>query len=142
MTPLDLSGKPPRSGHDRVAGIAFLPRTIDKLRALMPGGNHGVYKIPGISVRMIETLEFDEKSLAEVVASAASEEEVGAWVSDRAGAERIAAWNAVYTRPIQSAEQRAEMEKRYPFMKDRPDVTTLVDMLDLDDGRPVHGRGR
>jgi hypothetical protein len=135
MKPLDLSKGPPRSGHARVGGVAFLPRTIDKMRALLPGGNPNGYKIPGISERMLVALGIDEARLREVVAAAGGEEEIGTWVLRQAGEERMAAWNAVANEPIRDAVHRASLEERYPFLRERVDIQTLVDLLDADEGR-------
>jgi uncharacterized protein DUF5069 len=137
MTALDLTQEPPRSGHDRLAGIAFLPRTIDKVRAGLQGGNCGAYRIPGLSERMFNTLGIDAERFAETVCFAKSEEEVGSWVRAQTTEERIAAWNALMPFRIRDAEHRADLTTRYPILADRPDIDSIIDMLDLDDGRLV-----
>jgi hypothetical protein len=38
MDPLDLTVTPPRSPYQMLEGLYMLPRTIDKLRAKLPGG--------------------------------------------------------------------------------------------------------
>ena len=52
MTPLDLSVSPPRSPYDELDGLVFMPRTIDKLRSMLPGGNPGEYFINGVQARL------------------------------------------------------------------------------------------
>jgi hypothetical protein len=38
----------------------MLARTIDKLRATLPGGNIGAYSIPGFSARMLSAIGVSE----------------------------------------------------------------------------------
>jgi Domain of unknown function (DUF5069) len=45
MEPLDLSTRPPRSGLEKLGGFYLLARTIDKIRAHLPGGNPGEYPV-------------------------------------------------------------------------------------------------
>jgi hypothetical protein len=80
MEPLDLTKRPPRSPREKLGGLVFLARTIDKMRALLPGGNIGTYKLPGGSTRTLEQVGIDADKLQAVVAHALSEEEVVAWV--------------------------------------------------------------
>jgi hypothetical protein len=54
MKPLDLSTRPPRSGLEKLGGFYLLARTIDKIRAHLPGRNPGEYKIPGFSERLLQ----------------------------------------------------------------------------------------
>jgi hypothetical protein len=44
VTPLDLRTRPPRGPRETILGFYFLPRTIDKLRAELPGGNLGAFR--------------------------------------------------------------------------------------------------
>jgi hypothetical protein len=37
MKPLDLTKTPPRSPREQLVGLVFIPRMIDKMRALLPG---------------------------------------------------------------------------------------------------------
>ncbi len=53
MDALDLTTHPPRSPNLRLGGLLMLARTIDKLRASLPGGNLGVYYIRGFSATML-----------------------------------------------------------------------------------------
>jgi len=45
MEPLDLRDAPPRKARAEAGGIVFLPRSIDKVRATLDGGEIGEYKI-------------------------------------------------------------------------------------------------
>ncbi|MBV8689631.1 MAG: DUF5069 domain-containing protein, partial [Candidatus Eremiobacteraeota bacterium] len=66
MEPLDLSKAPPRSPKLQLDGLVMLPRTIDKLRASLPGGNLGPYRIQGFSQRMLDAIGVTEGQLREV----------------------------------------------------------------------------
>lgn len=55
MEALDLSVRPPRSPYAQMQGIYMVPRTIDKMRAQLPGGKLGPYSLttpfgPGLSI--------------------------------------------------------------------------------------------
>src|SRR5882757_5461101 len=55
MTPLDLTKGRPRTPQDQLDDLAFFPRTIDKARASLPGGNKGDYNVaPGISDQFLK----------------------------------------------------------------------------------------
>jgi hypothetical protein len=45
MEPLDLETSPPRGPREQLLGVCFLPRTIDKIRAELPGGKTGGYLV-------------------------------------------------------------------------------------------------
>lgn len=138
MISLDLTKSPPRSGYERVDGVRFLPRTIDKARALLPGGTIGAYQLRGISHKMFKELGLDEEQFIAHVRDARNEEEVASWVRSLAGAERIAAWNElVINWVIRDDAQRADLETRYEVLRGRSDISRLLDLLDVDDGRPL-----
>lgn len=71
MTPLDLTAGPPRSPRAELDGVVFLPRTIDKVRALS-GGNLGEYTIPGFTQMMLDTLGIPLEAFTAAVAVASS----------------------------------------------------------------------
>ena len=52
MEPLDLTARPPRSPYQKTEGLFMVPRTIDKLRAKLPGGKIGGYTIRGMSTAL------------------------------------------------------------------------------------------
>ncbi|MDB5041069.1 MAG: hypothetical protein JWN27_1795 [Candidatus Eremiobacteraeota bacterium] len=96
MEPLDLREHPPRAPHAILDGVVLLPRTIDKARALLPGGNPGVYFIgPGLSSSLLEMLRISEGDFAEVVAASRDDAEVAARVCANASAERRERWTAI-----------------------------------------------
>ena len=84
MEPLDLTIKPPRGCYEELDGLMFMPRTIDKIRAMLDGGKKGEYiinaHVTGISGFLLERLGITEAELREVVQNAESDEAVAAWL--------------------------------------------------------------
>jgi hypothetical protein len=139
MEPLDLTRKPPRSARQTLLGCVFLPRTIDKLRAELPGGNLGAYIVAGprsISAYVLHKLKVDVGALRDVVARAASEDEVAGWLRERIDPAVVAEVNAklgASRLDRLSPEDRAFVEERHPIMRTRTDLATTFDLLDADD---------
>ena len=136
MEPLDLTLAPPRSPYAALGGLVFLPRTIDKLRAALPGGRLGLYKIGGFSARMLEILDVDEASLRDAVAEADCDDDVLAWLQERTDQSLYPAINQRFT-ALTIADQagRAEFFELYPIIAERgiPPETKLFDLIELDD---------
>ena len=134
MEPLDLTKAPPRSPKVRLDGLAMLPRTIDKLRATLPGGKPGVYKIEGFSKRMLDTIVVNEDDLREAVRTAQSDDDVAAWLREHADTGKYAEFNDyILKRSIDDVKDKAAFMERYPILKRRPDIYYLADMLEADD---------
>lgn len=118
----------------------MLGRTIDKLRASLPGGNMGDYKISGLSSSLLAKLGIQEDDLRAVIAVAATEDEVIAWVQRHSDASKYPEINtSLETRTVGRARERAEFLERYPHAVDFPAEMTLFDMLELDDRRSFAG---
>lgn len=134
MDALDLTKTPPRSPRVRLGGMVLLARTIDKLRATLPGGNIGAYQISGFSARMFETLGITESDVRAVVALAANDDEVVQWVLKHTTAEQREKANAAETalRISDRIEQPGWLE-RYPIARTLPPETTLFELLEHDD---------
>ena len=144
MEPLDLTSGPPRSPRVELDGLAMLARTIDKMRACLPGGNPGEYHVDGMSARMLALVNVDPAALAEVVARAGSEDEVIAWM--RANADTSAYEKATYAMLNRSIsdiapERQAEFAKKYPHHASAPSGK-LADIIDHDDAITFSKAGR
>jgi hypothetical protein len=136
MEPLDLTKRAPRSPRVRLGGLYMLARTIDKLRATLPGGNPGVYRIAGFSERMLQTLEIPEDDLRSVVALAQSDDEVVAWVHKHSDQTKYEEVNRMLSTPtVGERMDRPDFLARYPIITEKrlPPETTLFEMLELDD---------
>ena len=135
MEPLDLTKRPPRSASATLDGLVMLPRTIDKMRALLPGGNIGDYHVDGFSGRMMKLIDIDPDGLAAEVARATTEDEVAAWVRAHAGASSYDEANRVLlNRSFEdiAPERRAEFAEKYPR---HAEVASgkICDIIDADD---------
>ena len=135
MDALDLTHTPPRSPRAELAGLTFLPRTIDKIRATLPGGNLGDYTITGFTTRMLEQIKISVDELTVAVRDAASEDAVGAYVTSHTDPADIRKWNDfVLNRQILRGD-RADAIAEYPYLADRPDLVYALDFLEDDDKR-------
>src|SRR5581483_286159 len=120
MDPLDLTQRPPRSPRQLLPGLNLLmaARTVDKLRATLPGGNLGEYQITGFSSRMLESIGIGEAALRRAIAAADSEEAVAAWIREHSDPARYAAYNATLEgMTVGERSNDAEFVARYPIVK-------------------------
>src|SRR3984957_3375168 len=67
MESLDLSKQPPRSPHAELDGVIFLPRSIDKARAYLDGGNRNGYNVPGVTGGVLERFRISNRDLIAAV---------------------------------------------------------------------------
>jgi len=133
MEPLDLSKRPPRGPREQLDGLAMMPRTIDKLRATLPGGNPGAYKIAGFSGRLLERLGVGEAELCETVRRASCDEDVAIWLRARTDVSKYPAINAYFESLVhEKLQDPAGFDERYPVRK-RLGLNKLLDVLEADD---------
>lgn len=142
MEPLDLTLRPPRSPYEKLDGLVLLPRTIDKLRSFLPGGNPGEYVINaatmmGISGYLLHRLGIAEDDLRRIVASASDESEVAAWVRAHTDASTYEDINGALTHlRIKHAQDQALFHQVYaPTLAAHPDLEILFDIIEADDRR-------
>lgn len=135
MKPLDLSIAPPRSAKSTTAGIVFLSRTIDKLRAMLPGGTIGEYRMEGFSNMMFERFGITTEALVAAVAKAATDDEIGAIVHRDATPGSIDAWNEFATNRKLYNGDRAEAVADHPWLAAHPEILLTLDFVDADDRR-------
>jgi hypothetical protein len=133
MEALDLTQAPPRAPHAQLDGLIFLPRSIDKARATLPGGDPGAYRIEGFTQRMLDTLGVSREQFVTSVGAAADDAEVAAFLRAHADPAAYAAWNAFISRRAPSGGNRTEAEERYPWLASRPDIVLALDVLEEDD---------
>ena len=135
MDPLDLTKQPPRGPREKLAGLVMLPRTIDKMRALLPGGNIGGYKLPGFSIRLLDAIGINPDDLQAVVATAASDEQVGTWVQahgDLSKSDEINERLARRSLKDVAPDQIDYMASMYPHHKEAPS-DLFFDIMEADD---------
>ena len=136
MDALDLTRRPPRSPREPLSGLDLLmmARTVDKIRATLPGGNLGSYQITGFSSRLLERLGIVESQLREAIAHARSDDEVAAWIRERSDPAKYSEINAGFER-LTIGERLGDPEfvARYPVVKRLPPEASRLDMLIADD---------
>jgi hypothetical protein len=136
MEPLDLTRRPPRSPRQFLPGLEvfMLARTVDKIRATLPGGNIGEYQITGFSSSLLNALGISEAVLRKVIAEAGSDEQIAAWIREHSDAARYAEINAkLEGRTVGERLNDPEFLQRYPNAKDLPPELSRLDHLIADD---------
>ncbi|GAC1409180.1 MAG: hypothetical protein NVSMB64_17900 [Candidatus Velthaea sp.] len=112
-----------------------MPRSIDKVRASLPGGDLGDYKTGGTTEVMLATLGLSLESFTAAVTTAQSDADVATFISRHVPAAKYEVWNALLAERLPRGGNRREALEVYPWLKDRPDLVFLVDILEEDDRR-------
>ena len=135
MEALDLTKAPPRRPRERLDGLALLPRTIDKLRATLPGGSPGEYRIEGRSGRLLGWLGVDEDAMRAAVAAAQNEEEVAAWLRRHTDASKYGELNdRIENRTVDDIPDKTRFNSMYPWWPESG-LRKVVDIIEEDDRR-------
>jgi len=119
----------------------LMPRTIDKLRAQLPGGDSGGYfingRIKGISGYLLDRLGIAESELLEAVARERTDDDVAGWLRQRTDASQYPAINATLRRiKPKHAEDEAYLREGYAeTLRLHPELEFIVDIVDADDRR-------
>ncbi len=142
MTPLDLRARAPRSTRETMLGFYFLPRTVDKLRAELPGGNVGPYlnHDTGFSAYVVRRLGLDMDEFRRAVGEAVDESAVVEWLAARIDPATAATLNAkleTFVVERMSPEDQVLVRERHPVMAERPELSKILDILDADDRRTL-----
>ena len=130
MQPLSLQGSRPRPARADVDGIVFLPRSIDKVRATLPGGDIADYKIEGFTGQMLDDFGISVADFTEAVRTANTDADVAAFVRAHAKPGGIDTWNTfALNRQIYNGD-RAEAIEENPWLADHPELVYSIDFLD------------
>jgi Domain of unknown function (DUF5069) len=141
MEPLDLTRQPPRSCYAELDGLMLMPRTIDKLRGFLPGGNPSDYfingKTPGISQYLLDRLGISLEDLRRIVASAADEDEIAAWLRAHTDTSQYPAINETLRRikPKHAHDPEYFAELYAHTLAAHPELERILDIVDEDDRR-------
>lgn len=119
-------------------GFYMLPRTIDKLRAELPGGDLGAYvnHDTGFSAYVVRRLGLDMADFRNAVAAAPDEAAVAEWLAGRVDASAAPALNAKLESFVverMSTEDQVLVRERHPVMAQHPELSNILDVLDADD---------
>lgn len=143
MNAPDLRKSAPRRVSEKMAGYVHLARMLDKARAAL-AGTIGEYIYPCPLDRRL--LEFAGITPEQFSAEAAkwTDQELAEWFrrSARHSDSEITAWNETMLRLGPDTEEKWKYFKatRDAIDARRSDITTWVDLLDLEEGRTVPRR--
>ncbi len=134
---LNLNIAVPRSSKDTLAGIAHLPRMIDKARALRNDtlGDY-IYPCP-LDWHVLNFLETDPKDFADL-AEVNDDQQMAEWAGEagrsRTGKERDLLNGKILNRKPDAATMAEFLDQRDQIDPTRTDVTTWADLRDLEEG--------
>ncbi|MDP9016967.1 MAG: DUF5069 domain-containing protein [Candidatus Eremiobacteraeota bacterium] len=137
MHALDLTKHAPRSPWEKLDGLYLMPRTIDKLRAQLPGGACGEYVTEiGLSQLLLKMLRVEEEALRRTVAEADSDQDVAAWLRTHTDAARYEKISAILS-GLTAADVTPDLKEPFArFYAGRDaDLVNIFDILDWDDRR-------
>jgi hypothetical protein len=136
MNAIDLSTGAPREPRASAGNVTFLPRTIDKARASLPGGNLGEYGIDGMSENMFDHLAISRDAFISAVSEAAHDDEVVVWVRNATTQEKIDNWNTFAAKAMAFNGDTDKIADLFPwFTKDSGQSLLVLDLLHEDDRR-------
>lgn len=130
----DLRVHPPRNAREQLAGLVFLPRTIDKVRAKLQHTS-GFYRVgPGLSIRLFEWLGISEEDFTQAVRDATSDDDIAEYIRTHCDTTTFAEINQrLLERAIRDDEQFAEVLPRYPVLRDYPQLRNWFEIFEIDD---------
>ena len=136
----DLTKRPPRSPHCRLGGYVILARLLDKGRAVIAGTNGEFNYDAPLDQHLKDFLGLDYAALKEQIATGKGDGEILEWVNANAKHKRapweIDTWSTFVARRGPSGDvETLQYFTEYvgKFSKDREDVKTWFELVDLDD---------
>ncbi|MCY3914311.1 MAG: DUF5069 domain-containing protein [Chloroflexi bacterium] len=148
---MDLTHEVPRSPYEKLGGIVFLPRSIDKGRADLAGTLGEYVARTGRSERLFEFLGVSANDFLEALRDRPTDEDVWAWIAEHMTPrtpEEIEEFNRKsWAATPEDENDRWTWTEFREFLADcgqahRTDITRHFDRLDLDEGRDVPIGGR
>lgn len=136
---MDLSQTFPRSPREKINGLVHLPRMIDKALASKLN-TLGEYIFPcPLDQIILDFLEIDAEQWVRLVDSQ-NEEQLARWVENKCLAHRSDEIEAINRNILGRQPDSEDRWKRFHELRDkidpsRKDVTTWVDLIDLEEGR-------
>lgn len=136
MTGLDLRLHAPRGPRERLDGLLFMPRTIDKIRATLPGGHLGPYHVVvGMSPMLLSIISVELADLRGAVMEADEDDDVAAWLRAHADVSQYQRANdalSEWRHESIADEHRAHFESLYPeYLRTR--YAVAFDLIEADD---------
>jgi lipopolysaccharide biosynthesis regulator YciM len=124
----------------------FMPRTIDKMRALLPGGNPGCYfidgQVTGMSGFLLQRLGISAEEMLTAVARADQDADIATWLRERADASTYPEINALLRRiePRHSGDMEYFRELYGSTLDQHPELVTVLEIIEADDRRMFDDR--
>ena len=138
---IDLMDGIPRSPYERMLGMVFLPRTIDKARAEL-AGKHGEYMFrTGQSAPGLELLGISPEQLFEALAENGTDAEIRGWIADNREARsdlEIGQFNREAIERRAKTPEQIDWHRNYLAgigLSELADIVTSVERLEWDEGR-------
>jgi hypothetical protein len=122
----------------------LMPRTIDKLRAMLPGGHAGEYiisfaepRIRGVSGYLLQRLGISQADILEAVRMADDETGVAAWLRERVDTSQYPAINHTlrHIKPKHTDDEAFFRDLYANTIALHPELEFIVDIIDADDRR-------
>lgn len=136
---MDLTRSFPRSPKATLSGLVMVPRMIDKARAfVLEKLGEYIYPCP-LDRIVLEFLEVEAEEFARL-AGTHPDREIALWVDKKCGPRSRKEKKDVNKRILQRSPDTEDKLKQFMEIRDkidptRTDVTTWVDLLDLDENR-------
>jgi hypothetical protein len=126
-----------------MAGWAYLPRFIDKIRLHLAGNLHADYQenfTKGFDGAWLKAAGVTAEQMIEVVRHSVTDGQVADWVAKnvrKSAAEKAAFNEFVLKRGTEGGEitERLAMRKKQAGLEKRDDIQTFVDYIDADEKR-------
>ena len=139
MNPADLTQRPPRSPRVRLGGYVILARMLDKGRATVAGSPGEYHYACPLDQRFLDFAGVEAEALQEQLAAGKGDGQIVAWIAENSSrkpeAAAIEAWSELQERRVPGdVESRGFFNEIHTAAaKDRKDVYTWFELLDLDD---------
>lgn len=138
---MDLSKTFPRSPRDKMSGLVYLPRMIDKALAskLNTLGEY-IYPCP-LDKIILDFLQIDAEEWIRLVHSQ-NEEQLARWVKKKCGSGPPDDMESINRQILERKPDSEDRWKRFYELRDnidssRKDIVTWVGLIDLEEGRLI-----
>lgn len=138
---IDLTNGIPRSPYERMLGMVFLPRTIDKARAELTGKQGEYLFRTGQSAPCFEILGISPEQLFDALRDHRTDTEIRSWIADNKvtrSALEIAKFNREAIERRANTPEQIEWHRNYLTgigLAELADIVTSVERLEWDEGR-------
>ena len=137
----------PRSPREKVGGIVYFGRMVDKVRLMESGILHGdLHKNlgTGFDKRCADFLHVPYDGLATQVKAGLNDDQALAWCFEHGrqpNEEEIEVWNEFMRKRgwNDSGTETLASRKKESGFENRDEIQTMFDYIDADEGRPVAG---